>query len=171
MLLATVWIANSYFSRPDREVPDVPASAHKVLVETLFTPLQLETFQLAHELRQFLKSLGGRPVPKRNGKEWLPDGTAEWLVARNGAEQPWVSKLVHSYADQYAERVKHAMHELGAAGLSVFPLEPYTKTIVEESNVTDAANWLDRYALEAGAIQKAGNPENANAAKASEVRH
>jgi hypothetical protein len=49
----------------------------------LFTPLQRDTFQLAYELRQFLKLFGSRPVPERGGEVWLPDGTKEWMIARN----------------------------------------------------------------------------------------
>jgi hypothetical protein len=98
---------------------------------------------------------GKRPVPQRDDKVWLPDGTREWLVARNTVETPWVLNLVHSYADKYAARVKHTMHELGAAGLTVWPLAPYTESIIDESNIVDAADILEKMALEVGALQRA----------------
>lgn len=120
----------------------------------MFSPLQRETFQIAYELRQFLSMAGKRPVPQRDGHAWLPDGTMEWLIARNNVETPWVLHLVHSYADKYAAKVKHAMHELGAAGLAVWPLAPYTEAIIDESNIMDAADILEKMALEVGALQR-----------------
>jgi hypothetical protein len=113
----------------------------------LFTPLQIEAFQLAKDLRLFLKELGPRPQVSWGNLD-PQDGMAKRMTEQNRLQQPWVAKLVYRYAREYAPRVKNLMLRIGETGLPAFQLGAYADGIVNEENVLTASNLLDGLAVQ-----------------------
>lgn len=78
----------------------------------LFTPLQIEAFTLAKDLRDFYASLA--PFPENPAPN---EGTAEDMVRYVGwsdQQGKWRQKLLHAYANRkFGERITKLMHQMG----------------------------------------------------------
>jgi hypothetical protein len=68
----------------------------------VLTPLQIEAFRLAKEMRAFLGELGSRPMVIKDG--FAGDITSH-LAAQHDAERPWELKLKSGYRTRFAKRV------------------------------------------------------------------
>jgi hypothetical protein len=82
---------------------------------TLFSPLQIEAFTIAKDLRDFLASLDPFPIdaPRNQGEsdtDYLPR-----VYAYRGEQQGrWRGKLIHGYANRkFGERITSLMHRAG----------------------------------------------------------
>jgi hypothetical protein len=103
----------------------------------ILTPLQGEILHLSRDLHQLLKEAGPPPElqntgPMKKGEDaqaWTKQQTIEadeWTKAYS----EWARKLIYNYRQRFSERVKKAMHSLGAnTGMVVVSLEPYTTDI------------------------------------------
>jgi hypothetical protein len=82
----------------------------------LFSPLQIEAFSIAKELRDFLATLDPFPAqpPHNPGEaieEYLPRLHSEQIAEKQGK---WRARLMHGYANRkFGERVTALMHRLG----------------------------------------------------------
>lgn len=89
----------------------------------LFSPLQLEAFTLAKELRDFYASLGPYPSdPTQNPGE----DTAQYLVrfyeVRTEKRRTWEHKLSHGFANrQFGQRITALLHRAGEEFNLVYP--------------------------------------------------
>ena len=110
----------------------------------LFLPLQLEAFQLARELRQFLKESGARPsIRLVNGEEKNRE-----MVAFHD----WHVQFVARYKNRFAGKVKALSLKLNDAKPQlVSPLERWTEEVNNELDLQQCAQTLERMALELGA--------------------
>jgi hypothetical protein len=118
-------------------------------INSLFSPLQIEAFELARDMRGFLHNLGPRPdADWPEVKDSDPDWTAKRLLERNRVQGPWVQRLMHGYAREYAPRVKTLMHLIGETGLAVSQLASYTEGASNEHHVLAVARVLDTLAVE-----------------------
>jgi hypothetical protein len=96
-----------------------PPSEH-----TLFSPLQIEAFTLAKELRDFYAFLGPFPsdpvqYPGEDEPEYLerlhnPEKLGELFAARREQQGRWQQKLSHGFANrQFGQRITALMHRAG----------------------------------------------------------
>jgi hypothetical protein len=92
-----------------------------------FTPLQMEAFQLARELRLFLYGLGNSPDDVNSRELWL-------------------SKLIHTYALKYAPKVKILMHRFGIKDVFDLRLQFFIETVNTEVDISYVANALTEMA-------------------------
>jgi len=105
----------------------------------LFPPLQTEILQLIRDLRQLLKDAGPAPTLQTKHPGPMPKGanvqvwtelqkieSDEWMKEYS----EWARKLIYSYRQHFADRVKKFRDALGAStGLVVVSLDPYTLDI------------------------------------------
>ncbi len=76
----------------------------------LFAPLQVEAFQLARELREWLKFLGPRPLIDKAKYPETPDGVQQFVKDQWAIESPWSERLTFGYASRFADRVVNIGH-------------------------------------------------------------
>jgi hypothetical protein len=153
MLIATVLITKSYFSRhPEshdgaRPLPALPSVPKSQAVEDLFSSLQIEAFQLAKNLRSFLKEIGPHPeITKANGE-------LDHRAAVKYTE--WSAKLINGYRGRFASKVELIMTNFGDLGVtSCYELNRWTQGITLEVEVRLCAQTLERISLELGSIDE-----------------
>lgn len=109
-------------------------AAWRVSKATLFTPLQVEAFQLAREIREYLASCGPRPEP-------LGD---------------WNLDLIDNYRVKFARRLEDLVLPLNAAKVNGFELQ-HAPQITNADEVRYVARKLDELAI------NINDPEAANA--------
>jgi len=114
-------------------------------VENLFSPLQIEAFQLAKELRGFLKEIGPHPeIMKENGQ-------LDQRAAVKYTE--WSAKFISGYRGRFAPRVESFRVRVGQLGLtSCYGLDAWTQGVKEEIELQLCAQTLELIALELGSI-------------------
>jgi hypothetical protein len=106
-------------------------------VPPIFTPLQIETLNLARDLQLFYKTIEPCPVATnwpntRDGQEEYGEALGEWSV-----------HLGHAYiSGGFSDRVTKLVHKLGALRINVDDLERYSKSVGSEENLKDAINAL-----------------------------
>lgn len=80
----------------------------------LFTPLQLEAYQLAKDLRAFLDKMGSPPIiPNAKDDDNEKDLSDEEILKReseradwaSAVRAPWVRRVLHTYQAEFAPRV------------------------------------------------------------------
>lgn len=84
-------------------------------VDGLFTPLQIEAFSIAKDLRDFLASLDPFPAdPVRNPGESNNDYMARLITVRSDRQGKWRLKLMNGYANRkFGQRITALMHRAG----------------------------------------------------------
>jgi hypothetical protein len=129
-------------TKPATEKPTQPALP--------FTPLQIEAFQLASELRAFLKEIGPRPVTDWNkpGQDTDPDWMAKRIAEQAQLYLPWHSRLTHRYAREFAPKVIELMHHLGEAGLNVSALLLGETKLRDANELIALCRAIDELAIE-----------------------
>ena len=83
----------------------------------MLLPVQIEAFQLAKDLRDFLAGLGPRPAFNGALQDGTNEGIERALSDLHARERPWDNKLLHGYSLRFAERVARMRHLLGERGL------------------------------------------------------
>ncbi len=127
--------------------PISPPTAREI---QLFTPLQLEAFGMAKEMRDWLRSI----PPRLSADIAIPadgnaDGTAAYLVAYAEAQtNPWDEKFGHDYAGKFSDRLTALTHKIGATGMNVSELEQHCKWAGSEENILHAIQVLKRLGSE-----------------------
>jgi hypothetical protein len=126
-------------------------------VEGLFTPLQLDAFRLAKQIREFLKALGPRP-----DVDWTGVSTSEEIAkrfpARRAVQLPWESQLTNGYQLRFSEEVRKMMLRLGEAGVKdSYKLQSCIDGVRWEKNIEDAARTLESMAIEIGYMSFVGD--------------
>jgi hypothetical protein len=153
--LAACWFStrSNRLSPADKENPSLPTDIPTNPVISLFSPLQVEAFQLAKDLREFFIGLGPRPVLEKNPQN-RTDGPIErafeFLEEKQG---PWNQKLTHGYSLHFADRVYRMKHQLGEVGLSNRLFDDIENMgILNVSNIPDLAREIDRLAVDVNYI-------------------
>ncbi len=113
--------------------------------EELFTPLQLEAFQLARELREFLKNMGPRPVVDISGDK--DADTLEKIRKINAVVQPWLARLINTYRADFEDRVNKIVVRLAAENLRDFALDAATTMPNNEKTILDIVELLPLLAV------------------------
>lgn len=113
----------------------------------LFSPLQLEAFRLAKELRTFLEGLGLKPSVDKSKYPVTPEGLEDFVRDSLRTEDPWLNKLQHGYAAQFSARIDNIMHRLAAESLRDFKLEQSAKSVYDDSQVLDIAERIQLLAV------------------------
>lgn len=113
----------------------------------LFSPLQLEAFQLARDLRAFLDGLGPRPTVDKATFPETPDGVYGFVRATMAVERPWLNRLHHEYVVQFDSRVDNILHRLAAESLRDFALEAAAKAVGDENGILEIAERLPLLAI------------------------
>jgi hypothetical protein len=111
----------------------------------LFTPLQIEAFQLAKNLRSFLNEIGPHPViTKANGE-------LDHRAAVKYTE--WSARLIKGYDGRFVPKIKSISAKVGEVPLtSCYELDFWAQGIKSEIEVRLCAQTLERIALELGSI-------------------
>ena len=109
----------------------------------LFSPLQLEAFQLARELRIFLKNMGPRPVVEISGEI----STVENVRKISEAVRPWLMRVVNTYRADFEDKVNKLVIRLAAENLRDFALDAATKMPNNEKTILDIAELLPLLAV------------------------
>ena len=105
---------------------------------SLLNPLQLEIFELARELRDFLKKMGPRPAAHISTDET----TLENIRKANAAIQPWLLRLTNTYAAEFADRVQKVIHRLAAENLTDADLDAAASVPNNETKILGIAERL-----------------------------
>ncbi len=115
----------------------------------LFSPLQLEAFQLAKELREFLIELGARPeAPTEEDYEDIRDvEDSDRLDDLEMKHKLWVNQLVYGYASRFSERAVKLLHRLGEQGVPVSAWQEKVKSITTEGDIKEIAKELPKFAI------------------------
>lgn len=114
----------------------------------MFTPLQLEAFQLARDLRSFLREIGPRPTIDASTFPSTTNGLAQSIVARFNLQSPWLQKLTSGYELKFAQRVKTVRLKFGECGLSgAGELDSWTGSVTTEIEIQLCWQTLDRLAI------------------------
>lgn len=111
----------------------------------LLSPLQLEAFQLARELREFLKNMGPRPAVDISGDK--DANTLEKIRKINVAVQPWLARLVNTYRADFEDRVVKVIVRLAAENLRDFALDAAVKMPSNEKKIIEIAERLSLLAV------------------------
>ncbi|WP_263367294.1 hypothetical protein [Edaphobacter bradus] len=83
-------------------------------VKAVVSPFQLESLQLAKELRDLYASLGPYPNDILDPNETDPAKAAEAMAARSLKKIKWQQKLLYAYTDKdFGKRITSLMHRLG----------------------------------------------------------
>jgi len=114
----------------------------------LFSPLQLEAFQLASKLRDLLDKSGPRPVLERD----LSLGNdspviAAYLSRVDALVNPWLNRLLHTYAADFAENVRQVIHRLAAEGVPVVGWAEKAGCVTKEDDILALAEQLPLMAI------------------------
>jgi hypothetical protein len=148
MLLAAVLITKSYFSRQSEHGGEIipekrsqqPAqnafnlqikdtlSIKPVSAELVLTPLQIDAFVLARDLRQLLREVGTNPHP--GWKE--PTGRLEFVDARAAADIcEWNTALAARYKNQLSDRVVSVFRRIAETGFEFSTAEQYAAALLD----------------------------------------
>lgn len=131
------------------------AAALPPMQESLFTPLQVELFQLAKELRQFLDGIGPCPTVDKAAYGYdfeqnrFPDSTKQvhaYHDAQQAAEAPWRQRLHFGYIQRFSSRIRDLMLRVGEAGYPIFNPD-FAETVSDENALLKLAADLDMMAL------------------------
>ena len=117
-------------------------------VDGLFTPLQLDAFRLAKDMRAFLERIGPKPVIDPIAYEGSKDQRLGSMVAQAEAVYPWLNKLTNGYAKDFASRVKEIHFRFGEANLvAPYRLNPFIEWVATEDEVSACITLLEHMAL------------------------
>lgn len=121
----------------------------KPSLPNLFSPLQLEAFQLAKELRNFLIELGARPeAPTEEDYEGIRDAEdSDYLDGLEMKHKLWVNQLVYGYASRFSERAVKLLHRLGEQGVPVSAWQEKVKSITTEWDIKEIAKELPKFGI------------------------
>jgi hypothetical protein len=121
------------------------ASRRRSKSSGLFTALQVEAFQLAKDLRDFLKEIGAHPeITKANGE-------LDHRAAVKYTE--WSARLIKGYDGRFVPEIRSISAKVGEVPLtSCYELDFWTKGIKSELEVRLCAQTLERIAIELGSI-------------------
>jgi hypothetical protein len=118
-------------------------------VSLLFSPLQLEAFQLAKELREFFIGLGPRPDLNKGLVDGTEEGGRRALQGLLTRQKPWCDEIIHGYELQFAARVSRIKHLFGAKGLGNRAFEDVEHLgITQEETIPELARKIDRLAVD-----------------------
>jgi hypothetical protein len=100
---------------PSPLLPKPPTQFELEADATLFSPLQIEAFTIAKDLRDFLASLDPFPTdPPKNDGENDTDYLARVYNHRAEQQGRWRQKLMHGYANRkFGARITSLMHRAG----------------------------------------------------------
>jgi hypothetical protein len=156
---AELWRANECRNQCEaerREAMDKVSSLETQLA--LFSPLQLEAFRLARQLREFLKSLGPRPDVDWTGAS-TSSQIAERLSERRKLQLPWTNRMVTGFLLKFSNDIKKMTFHFGQAGVDQpDKLLDYIGDNITEKAIEEAAQTLQSLAIRVD-YQK---PEEAN---------
>jgi hypothetical protein len=116
-------------------------------VSELFTPLQIEAFQMSRELRLLVRNAGNKPRLDPGDYPPSVEGTAAYSNEWDNTVGLWVAKLTHRYALDYGSRVKKLVHKFGIEGLSDEGLEMNAESVNSEMGIIYVAKALTDLAL------------------------
>jgi hypothetical protein len=136
----------SWLPRRDHGRTQAPPEA----ITELFTPLQIEAFQLAQDLKLFRKTL--TPYPDGDRALLRPgEITPEYIASLSSQRRAWHDRVWHMYAGEgFPDRVTALANKAGAKGIDVRDLEPFSRVVVSDEHVVGAVNALYRIALQLG---------------------
>jgi hypothetical protein len=104
-------------------------------VAKLFSPLQIDTFQLAKDLQEFVDSMG----PPASGNPELNDGSdhgfARYVLDDVRRGSAWRSKFNAGYVAKFSQRVKYLRHEVAKCGVVAWPVIPDEAQSIYPNNV------------------------------------
>jgi hypothetical protein len=125
-------------------------SQHK----SLFDPLQIEAFQLARELREWMKELGPR-LPARTEDEDPED----YLKRQFALDGEWSTKFTFGYRNRFADRVVNLACRFAENGAPRdFTLEG-ARHVISEDQVADIARRLQLLAAQIDALAANQQPK------------
>lgn len=90
--------------------------------EAVLSPLQIEVFQLAKDLQEFIDSVG--PIPADRPFGFTSNGFIDGLrdsMHRFGA---WSTQLNSGYTNKFSKKVKYLRHQLATRGVNPWPEIP-----------------------------------------------
>jgi hypothetical protein len=119
--------------------PDAIGQREVRVLETLFTPLQIEAFSLAKELGDFRGTLG----TKGNYERLMSEQEKLMVLNKNAAEN---RKLSNSYSLRFAGKVKELMHRFEELGINSNQLMHFTGSIADERQIPTLQSNLVRLA-------------------------
>jgi hypothetical protein len=116
-------------------------------VDNLFSPVQIDAFRLAKDIRDFLGEMGKRP-----DTDWAGVSTEgrvlEKLRERWRLQSPYENRMANGFNLRFASRLRDVMLRLGEQGIerSVI-LGPYIDTENDEEQIEHAARDLEQLAV------------------------
>lgn len=128
-----------------REAMDKVSSLEAQLA--LFSPLQLEAFRLAQQLRDFLKSLGPRPDVDWTGASTSSE-IAERLSERRRLQLPWANRMVTGFLLRFSDDIKKMAFHFGQADVDQCDkLLDYIGDNITDKTIEEAARTLQSLAI------------------------
>jgi hypothetical protein len=142
--------------RQDGEFLMLPEDPHLKSQTDMFSPLQIEAFQLAKDLREFFIGLGPRPVIDKNLVDGTAVGNVKGMEELHPREMPWINALTHGYQLRFKERVSRMRDQLGEKGVKsqLFPDVEHIE-VNHVDTVPKLAMVIERLALELSYINTA----------------
>ena len=150
-VLGVLTLGLNWLSRKQRVESETPSVVSPDPASLLFSPLQIEAFQLAKELREFYEGLEPKPeYDKALLKEDIPRGIAD-VLTRNNKWQEEADKLTNGYKLRFAGKVADMKHRFGEVGLSsrVFDaVENLEVNFNSETTIPNLAREIERLAVD-----------------------
>jgi hypothetical protein len=122
----------------------------------LLTPLQLDGFRLAAEIRDFAISFGEIKVPPPQADARYRKAVWEHLQTWIGSYPPELDaelrmKLIHGFeARNFRDQVKEYMHRVGESGYPIFDATGFTNEILDRRSLFRLAADIEIVAVSIG---------------------
>lgn len=131
----------SVSKEPETSLPaDIPASS-------LFTPLQIDAFQLAKGLREFFSET--EPKPTYNTTIHHTDGTASAIADAFVRNNDWMDKITNKYSRLFAGEVTDMKYRLGEMGLKSRVFDDIENKVIElDAAIPQLAREIERLAVD-----------------------
>ncbi len=182
MLLSSLWITKSYYSR--QSANDLPHQAltaanivprdllvagttnnenfQKGIISAIFTPLQIDAFKLSADIARFLDSLGERPSQLNDGGPNTVTKQVQEEAFNVSQVIPWVRKLTCAYAEDFAPRVTSLLNRVGKEGIGDPYLRQHARRVRNETDLREVQRRVIRLAhgLDGIDVERAFHNEN-----------
>jgi hypothetical protein len=125
-------------------------------IERAVTPLQIEGFQLAAEIREFARSFGKLEGPPPEADAKLRKAVWEHLQEWIGSYPPELdvqirAKMLHGFeARRFRGRVEEYMHKVGECGYPIINASGFTESIFDRRSLCRLSADIEIVAISSG---------------------